>query len=62
MKKSMLLNWRTTALGIGVILTAIGGGLQAALDGDASTVVDWTHMIAEIQIGLALILARDGTT
>ena len=65
MKKTVLLaqiNWKTTILGIGVIITAVGTALQAAFDGDASTVVNYSSLFAEIQIGLALILARDSTS
>ena len=52
-------SWRTTALGVCIILGAIGLAGKALLDGDPNTSVElgqfWTTLLA----GVALILARD---
>lgn len=58
--KSILANWRTTFLGVGVILTAIAGFVRAMADGDPSTTADITILGAELLAGWALINSRDG--
>lgn len=57
---SIKVNWKTTLGGIGVILTAVGVALNAAFDGDPTTVVQVEPLVVEVMVGLALIFARDG--
>lgn len=54
-----LSSWKTAALGIGLILTGIGGALVALLDGDPETAVNIEATAAAIMAGIALIFARD---
>lgn len=58
--KSILANWRTTFLGVAVILMAIAGFIRAAVDNDPETVADITVLCGQILAGWALINARDG--
>jgi hypothetical protein len=51
-------SWKTTALGICVLLSAVGTAGKALLDGDSTTAVDINSVIAALT-GLGLILARD---
>jgi hypothetical protein len=55
MKKS----WKTTAMGIGAILTAVGSAMTAAFDADPATVPDITVLVSAVMAGLGLIMARD---
>lgn len=52
-------SWRTTALGITTIVTAVAGLVQAFLDNDPATNPDMTVAIAAIVSGIGLIFARD---
>lgn len=52
-------SWRTTALGITTIVTAVAGLVQAFLDNDPTTNPDMTVAIAAIVSGIGLIFARD---
>lgn len=52
-------NFKTTLLGVGVILAAVGGAIKAAFDGDATTNVDIPTVVASISAGFGLILAKD---
>lgn len=54
-----LTSWRTTALGITTIVTAVAGLVQAFLDNDPTTNPDMTVAIAAIVSGIGLIFARD---
>lgn len=53
-------NWKTTAWGVGVILTAVGGALVGLFDNDPNTLFDFTSTIAAIGAGIGLITAKDG--
>ena len=57
-----LTSWRTTALGITTIVTAVAGLVQAFLDNDPTTNPDMTVAIAAIVSGIGLIFARDAKT
>lgn len=50
---------KTTILGIITILTALLSAAKAFLDGDPSTVPDWTAVITAVTAGIGLIAARD---
>ena len=52
-------NRNTTVLGIGAVLTAVGGILTAIFDGDAATVPDYTTAVAAVLAGIGLVFARD---
>lgn len=52
-------NRNTTVLGIGAVLTAVGGILTAMFDGDPATVPDWTSAVAAVLAGIGLVFARD---
>lgn len=52
-------NRNTTVLGIGAILTAVGGLLTAIFDGDPATVPDYTTAVAAVLAGVGLVFARD---
>lgn len=55
--KSLLLNWKTTAAGLGAILTAGGHLLTSLANGDTNTIaVD----LAAIWVGIGLLAAKDG--
>lgn len=56
--KSIFANWETTALGVGVILAALGPLLQAIGDGDPATVPDYNAFITAVLAGLGLIFGR----
>jgi hypothetical protein len=49
-------NWKTTAAGIGAILTAVGTVAVALANG---TPVDWSTAIAAVMAGIGLIAAKD---
>ena len=50
---------KTTVLGIGTIMAALGSCLTAAFDGNPATNPDWTVLITAVTAGLGLIFARD---
>jgi hypothetical protein len=52
-------SWRTTALGIITIITAITGVVQALIDNDPATNPDLTVAIAAVISGIGLIAAKD---
>jgi hypothetical protein len=52
-------NTKTTLAGIGAVLVAIGGALNALFDGDPTTNLDITTTIAAVTAGIGLIMARD---
>jgi len=52
-------NIKTTLAGVGVILVAIGSALKSVFDGDPSTNVDLTATIAQVTVGIGLIMAKD---
>jgi hypothetical protein len=52
-------NFKTTLLGVGVVLSTVGGALKALFDGDAATNVDIPTVIAGVSAGVGLILAKD---
>ena len=53
-------SWKTTALGIGTLLVAVGSALVAIFDADPATVVNVEQIIAAL-VGLGLIAARDNS-
>ena len=55
MKKS----WKTTAAGVGAILTALGAILTAYFDGDPATTPDYAALVAAMIAGIGLLAARD---
>lgn len=52
-------NWKTTTTGILAIVLAICTAAKAELDGDPSTVADWSLVATSILAGVGLILAKD---
>lgn len=52
-------NFKTTALGVATILTAISSAVMAFLDGDPATNFDIAAVIAAVTAGIGLILAKD---
>lgn len=52
-------NRNTTVLGIGAVLTAVGGLLTAIFDGDPSTLPDYTTAVAAVLAGVGLVFAKD---
>lgn len=52
-------NFKTTLLGVGVILAAVGGALKAVFDGDPATNIDIPTVVASVSAGFGLILAKD---
>ena len=52
-------SYRTTALGVATIITAVGTCAKALFDGDPSTNPDWTTTSTAIMAGWGLIVARD---
>ena len=54
------MNWKTTLLGLGAVLTVIGTALTAVFDGDTATTINVSTLITGIVTGIGLILAKDG--
>lgn len=52
-------NFKTTALGIATIVTAISSAVMAFLDGDPATNFDIAAVIAAVTAGVGLIVAKD---
>lgn len=52
-------NFKTTALGIATILTALSSAAVALLDGDPATNFDIAAIIAAVTAGVGLIVAKD---
>lgn len=55
----MKTNFKTTALGIATILTAVASATIALLDGDPATSFDIGAVIAAVTAGFGLIFAKD---
>ncbi len=55
-------NFRTTLLGIFMILGAIGTAGTATFDGDPNTEPDYTLTFTAVSAGIGLILAREQKT
>lgn len=55
MKKS----WKTTVIGIAVLLGAIASAAIALVDGDPATTLNLTEILAAL-MGLGLIASKDG--
>ena len=52
-------SWRTTALGIVAVLTAVLGFAKAMLDGDPATDPDVAALAAALVAGFGLLFAKD---
>ena len=52
-------NWKTTTPGILAIVLAICTAAKNELDGDPSTVADWSLVATSVLAGVGLILAKD---
>ena len=57
--KPILINWKTTAAAVGMLVTAIAPALLALTDGNESTNVNWNEVMPAIFGAIALIFARD---
>ena len=53
------MNWKTSAFGVGTILTVVGTALVAFFDGDPSTAVNFTVLAAGLTAGFGLIFGKD---
>lgn len=51
-------SWKTTVLGLSILLMAVGAALVALLDGDPTTAVDMNAIWAGLA-GLGLVVSRD---
>lgn len=51
---------QTTAMGIALILIAVGTAMKSIVDGDPGTTVSWDTFVAEIVIAWGLLRAKDG--
>jgi hypothetical protein len=52
-------SWKTTAAGVGGLLTAIGSALNQLFDSDPATNPDWNLLLPVILTSLVGIFARD---
>jgi hypothetical protein len=52
-------SWKTTLLGVGGVLTTIGGVLTAVFDADPATTVNLPIVISTLTVSFGLIFARD---
>lgn len=52
-------SWKTSILGLGAILTAIGAALTAVFDADPATTVNIEGTFTAIMAGVGLLFARD---
>lgn len=59
MNKIFTGSWRTSLLGIALILSAVGKWLSAVLDNDPLTVASFDALSTDILAGSALLMARD---
>ena len=57
--KPILINWKTTAAAVGMLVTALAPALLALTDGNESTNVNWNEVMPAIFGAIALIFARD---
>lgn len=53
-------NWKTTAAGIGALLSAVGDFLTAYYDGSDLTQPNYQAIVGLVIIGFGLIFAKDG--
>lgn len=51
-------SWKTTALGILILIVALGSAGVAILDGDPNTTIDFKEIMAALA-GIGLTFARD---
>ena len=59
-KDDTMKSWKTTAVGIGALLVAIGSAMIALLDDDPNTSLNIQQLISALA-GLGLIAARDNS-
>lgn len=52
-------SWKTSGLGLGMILLVVGQVLVALLDADPETSVNYKLILGEFMAGVGLLLARD---
>lgn len=52
-------SYRTTMIGVGTIIMAIGTAVTAQFDNDPTTIPQWGALFAMIAAGLGLMTARD---
>lgn len=52
-------SWKTSAAGVGAILTALGTACTYQFDNDPTTSPDWAVVVVAIVAGLGLLFARD---
>lgn len=52
-------SWRSTCIGVSMVVTAIAGAVIAFCDDDPQTVINATALIEAIQGGLAMFVVRD---
>jgi len=57
-----MMNWKTSLMGVGTILVAVGMGLTALFDDDAATTFDIATFIAALTTGIGLIFAKDAVS
>ena len=57
--KPILINWKTTAAAVGMLVTALAPALLALTDGNESTNVNWNEVMPAVFGAIALIFARD---
>lgn len=55
----MVMNWKTTLLGVATVLGALSNALVALFDASATTNPDWALTFAAITSGFGLIVAQD---
>ena len=52
-------NWKTTVIGVCMIVGAVAMAVIASIDGDPTTIPDWGVLWATITGGAGLIMAKD---
>jgi|GEM_PF-5651484 len=52
-------SWRSTCVGISMMVTAIAGAVIAFCDDDPQTIINVTALVEAIQAGLGMFLVRD---
>lgn len=62
MKNLLGASWRTTALGLCTILTALSKAAVSCLDGDPTTNMAPGELMVQIVIGVGFVMARDNKT
>jgi len=53
---ALAVNWKTTATGVALVLTALGTAIHALAQGEP---VQWELVIAQLITGVGLITSRD---